>query len=89
MRGQNTTPSLRFARHLAIGTGVAIAVSGLLTGPARAQEPGVLEEIVVTAQKREEALQDVIILPKLIGRKLLSNLLNGKNIYPQQLWQFP
>lgn len=77
MRGQNTTPTSRFVRHLAIGTGVAIALSGLLTGPAQAQEPGVLEEIIVTAQKREEALQDVPISVATTSGESLNALFSG------------
>lgn len=42
-----------------LGMATAVVVTGLATGPVSAQEIGVLEEIIVTAQKREQSLQDV------------------------------
>ena len=58
---ENTTTNSLSALRLGISGAAALALTGLFAGPAAAQEPAVLEEIVVTAQKREEALQDVPI----------------------------
>ena len=51
----NSRPSLR----LAVGGAAALALTGFFSGTAAAQEPGVLEEIIVTSQKREQSLEDV------------------------------
>ncbi len=56
---ENTTTNSLSALRLGISGAAALVLTGLFTGPAAAQEPGVLEEIVVTAQKREQSLQDV------------------------------
>ena len=37
----------------------AVALASAVTAPAYAQGPGVLEEVVVTAAKREQTLQEV------------------------------
>jgi iron complex outermembrane receptor protein len=77
MRGQNTTTHSRFGRGLAISGAIAVAASGLFAGPVAAQAPGVLEEIVVTAQKREEALQDVPISIATTSGERLNALFSG------------
>ncbi len=77
MRGQNTTTHSRFGRGLAISGAIAVAASGLLAGPVAAQAPGVLEEIIVTAQKREEALQDVPISIATTSGERLAALFSG------------
>ena len=59
MCGEKTTVNTRFSVRLGISGAAALALTGLFAGPAAAQEPGVLEEIVVTAQKREQSLEDV------------------------------
>jgi len=79
MRGQNTTIHPRIARQLSLGGAVAIAFSGLFSGPVAAQAPGVLEEIVVTAQKREEALQDVPISVATTSGEKLNALFSGSD----------
>jgi iron complex outermembrane receptor protein len=62
---------------MAMGAAAAVAVAGLFSGPAAAQEPGVLEEILVTAQKREEALQDVPISVATTSGESLNALFSG------------
>ena len=63
MCGKNTTTNSRSSSWLAISSAAALALTGLFSGPAAAQEggvlEGVLEEIIVTAQKREQSLEDV------------------------------
>lgn len=57
MCGRNPTTNKTLVTSLA-GSALALALAAL---PVRAQFEGVLEEITVTAQKREESLQDVPI----------------------------
>jgi iron complex outermembrane receptor protein len=54
-----------------------LALTSFFTGPAAAQEPGVLEEIVVTAQKREESLQEVPISVATTSGESLNALFSG------------
>ncbi len=61
----------------ALGAVVGIALAGFASGPAAAQEIGVLEEIVVTATKREEALQDVPISVATTSGMRLNALFSG------------
>jgi iron complex outermembrane receptor protein len=78
MCGQNTTSNSRSAFRLAISGAAALALTGLFTGPAAAQDEGfVLEEIVVTATKREEALQDVPISVATTSGEALNALFSG------------
>ncbi len=58
MCGVSTTNNKRSLK-LALNGTLALALTGLLATPAAAQMEGVLEEIVVTAQKREQSLEDV------------------------------
>jgi iron complex outermembrane receptor protein len=62
------------------GVGV-IALAGFLAAPAAAQMEGVLEEIIVTAQKREESLQDVpISVATTSGEKLNAMFSGGEDV---------
>jgi len=61
MCGSDTTNNKLSTIDLALKGAAAIALAGFLAAPAVAQMEGVLEEIVVTAQKREESLQEVPI----------------------------
>ena len=60
MCGTETTIRHRSASRVLLSTiiGTALGVAGLYAGPASAQAI-VLEEIIVTAQKREQSLEDV------------------------------
>lgn len=60
MRGQIPTTHGRWPRATVLPM-LATAMLAIPAGPAAAQIGGVLEEITVTAQKREESLQDVPI----------------------------
>ena len=61
MGSTNTTFINKFASRLAIGSAACLAIS--FAGPSFAQESSsgqvVLDEIIITAQKREQTLQDV------------------------------
>jgi iron complex outermembrane receptor protein len=59
MCGSNTTTHKNSTSRLALGSAIALGLSGLFAMPASAQIEGVLEEIIVTAQKREQSLEDV------------------------------
>jgi len=82
MRGKNTTLESRSeSRLLLTAVGAAVALSGLLSAPASAQMEGVLEEIRVTAQRREERLEDVpISISTMSGDRLASVLEGGEDI---------
>ena len=60
--------SLASAGAVALATGVAAPL------PALAQESLTIEEVIVTAQKRDESLQDVPISIDVIGQEELENL---------------
>ncbi len=76
MSGQSTTPRTRLVNGLVGGLVVASPLFlGLNT--AHAQSDAVLEEIVVTAQKREEALQDVPISISTLGGERYEVLFSG------------
>ena len=78
MCGNNPTLASRSeSRLLLTAVGAAIALSGLLSTPASAQMEGVLEEIRVTAQKREEALQDVPISVATTSGEKLNAMFSG------------
>lgn len=75
MCGQNPTNSRRAARALTLAVGtLAFGMSG---APLKAQTGGVLEEITVTAQKREESLQDVPISVATLSGERLNVLFSG------------
>jgi iron complex outermembrane receptor protein len=76
MCGQEATTNNK-SMLAAMGAAAAIALTGFVSGPAAAQEIGVLEEIVVTAQKREEALQDVPISVATTSGMRLNALFSG------------
>ena len=65
-------------RAVAAGVPLASAISAILGGTspvyAQDQESGVLEQVVVTAQKREENLQDVPLSIQAIGTERLEEL---------------
>ncbi len=77
MRGKNPTnnPVSLFSR--VSGVAAAVAAAGFFAAPASAQLEGVLEEIVVTAQKREESLQDVPISVATMQGESLNALFSG------------
>ncbi len=69
----------KFNRNqLAQSISVALVGSVLVAGgvPARAQDEGMgaLEEVIVTAQKREQSLQDVALSMQVMGNEQLDNL---------------
>jgi iron complex outermembrane recepter protein len=68
---------LRRAIAAALAGNLAVAVFAL-PGPAVAQGveavPSVLEEVVVTAQRREQVLQDVPITIQVVGNELLNDV---------------
>jgi iron complex outermembrane receptor protein len=61
MCGTYTTTNKKPASRLLLSAvaGVTVAFAGLYASPARAQGGIVLDEVIVTAQKREQTLQDV------------------------------
>ncbi len=78
MRGIKTTYFSCSVLRLVTGAAGALAVSGLFAVPASAQSQGIiLEEIVVTAQKREESLQDVPISVATMQGESLNALFSG------------
>jgi len=74
MRGQKPTNTKEGALRLGLG---ALAVAGFFVAPANAQMEGILEEIIVTAQKREESLQDVPISVHSMQGESLNALFSG------------
>jgi outer membrane receptor protein involved in Fe transport len=83
MRGLNTTnKKLSLTRPILQGA-TALVLASLIATPAAAQGQmeGILEEIIVTAQKREEALQDVpISVATTSGEKLNAMFSGGEDV---------
>ncbi len=77
MCGSNATNNKYSFTNLALKGVAAIALTGFIAAPAAAQMEGVLEEIVVTAQKREEALQDVPISVATVQSEKLNMMFSG------------
>jgi iron complex outermembrane receptor protein len=77
MCGENTTNYKHSLPRAVVSSAVALALTGLMAGPAAAQSEGVLEEIIVTAQKREEALQDVPISVATTSGEALNAMFSG------------
>ena len=82
MCGNNPTAVGRLGSRLMLSAvGAAVALGCLASVPARAQMEGVLEEIRVTAQRREERLEDVpISVSTMQGDRLASILEGGEDI---------
>src|SRR5210317_1595885 len=83
MCGFNTTNKKDSSIYLAIRGAAALVLAGLIATPAAAQGQmeGILEEIVVTAQRREERLEDVpISVSTMDGENLASILSGGEDI---------
>ena len=74
MRGEKPTNNRTDALRLALGT---LAIAGFFAAPAHAQLEGILEEIIVTAQKREESLQDVPISVQTMQGESLNAIFSG------------
>lgn len=75
MRGYNPTKSIN-----TLGIVLGVAASGLLpgfVGEVRAQGTSILEEITVTAQRREENIQDVPISVTAVSGERLTSLFEG------------
>ena len=67
--------TIRFNRRMgrtAFGTGFCAVLT--LCNAMAAEEPGTLEEVVVTAQKREQSMQDVGISMSAFSGQQLANL---------------
>ncbi len=76
MCGSGTTNNKRSLK-LALNGTLALALTGFLAAPAVAQMEGILEEIVVTAQKREESLQEVPISIATTSGESLNAMFSG------------
>lgn len=77
MRGYNPTKSI--IKNL-LGVVLGVAVAGVLpgaAGEARAQGTSILEEITVTAQRREENIQEVPISVTAVSGERLTSLFEG------------
>ena len=66
---------------------VALVVSGCLTTAAMAQSSGGIDEVVVTARKKAESLQDVPIAVSALGEAALDEL--GVDVFQDYLLQIP
>jgi outer membrane receptor protein involved in Fe transport len=73
-----------FKKHL-LTSASAITLSAAVTLPAMAQ--GAIDEIVVTARKKSESLQDVPVAVSALGEKQLDEL--GVDVFTDYLVQMP
>jgi iron complex outermembrane receptor protein len=76
MCGKNTTRNTASRRLLASAAAVTVASAGLIGGPAYAQGI-VLDEVIVTAQKREQSLEDVPASVSAISGETVRDLLGA------------
>ncbi|NIL95225.1 MAG: TonB-dependent receptor [Woeseiaceae bacterium] len=77
MCGTNTTTNNNPASRLLLSAvGVVVALAGLYAGPATAQGI-VLDEVIVTAQKREQTLEDVPASVSAISGETVRDLLGA------------
>jgi len=81
MCGTNTTTNNKAASGVLLGAAtVAVAFAGLYANPASAQGI-VLDEVIVTAQKREQSFEDVPAAVSVISGEAVRDLLGaGENI---------
>jgi iron complex outermembrane receptor protein len=81
MCGSNATNKKQSRFRLPLACAAAVTALGGFATPAAAQMEGILEEIVVTAQRREERLEDVpISVSTMQGDRLASILEGGEDI---------
>lgn len=78
MCGTNTTTNNKPASRLLLSAiGMTVAFAGLYAGAAGAQGGIVLDEVIVTAQKREQSLEDVPASVSAISGEAVRDLLGG------------
>ena len=77
MCGSNATNKKHSLLRLPLACAAAVTALGGFATPAAAQMDGILEEIVVTAQRREERLEDVPISVSTMNGKELASILEG------------
>jgi iron complex outermembrane receptor protein len=76
-----TTRKSATSRVLSSAVGVTLAFASLYAGPASAQGGIVLDEVIVTAQKREQTLEDVPASVSAISGETVRDLLGaGENL---------
>ena len=81
MCGSNPTKFIRQTLKSTILAGLALAIMPFASSNALAQGTSILEEIIVTATKREESLQDVpISVATMSGERLNSLFTGGEDI---------
>ena len=66
---------------------LALIIAGSLTSGAMAQSAGGIDEIIVTARKKSESLQDVPIAVSALGEETLNEL--GVDVFTDYLMQMP
>ncbi|MEE8339140.1 MAG: hypothetical protein V3R56_03280, partial [Xanthomonadales bacterium] len=54
--------------------GSVVAATVVVPAQAQDESAGLLEEVIVTAQKREQSLQDVALSVQVLGNQQLENL---------------